>query len=448
MENQKYTKSVAITMVIANMIGTGVFTSIGFQLLPFPDGIPDPFAILSVWLLGGLIALCGAVAYAEIATSLKESGGEYLFLSKIYHPALGFTSGWISLFAGFGAPIAVAAIAIGKYSAPILGVDTEAVTTIGGWEFHHFKIVSILAILFVSAVHLIGVRVGGVTQNILTAIKLLLIVFFCVLPFFISGYETSGVSFAPSDNTWDYIFSLPFAGALVWVMYAYSGWNASAYIAGNMENPKKNLPLSLLVGTVTVMICYVLLNAVFLYTTPADKMIGQLEIGNVVSEHVMGASWGIVFSGIFSLALLSTMSAMVIAGPRVTERMGNDYSFFSWLTRKGKGGTPVFAILLQACFSILVVMISSFEAMIAYIGITLLIFSMLTVIGVFILRYRHPEMERPVKAWGYPITPAIFVIATCWMIIYFAKDDPYKLVYSLLTIVSGLLIFFLIQKKK
>jgi APA family basic amino acid/polyamine antiporter len=448
MENQKYTRSVAITMVIANMIGTGVFTSIGFQLLPYPDGIPDPFAILSIWLLGGLIALCGAVAYAEIATSLKESGGEYLFLSKIYHPALGFTSGWISLFAGFGAPIAVAAIAIGKYSAPILGIDTEVVYTLGTWEFHQYKIVSIIAILIVSAVHMIGVRTGGVTQNILTSIKLILILFFCVMPFFISGYEGSGVSFAPSENSWDYIFSLPFAGALVWVMYAYSGWNASAYIAGNMENPKKNLPLSLLVGTATVMVCYVLLNAVFLYTTPADKMIGQLEIGNVVSEHVMGQNWGLVFSGIFSLALLSTMSAMVIAGPRVTERMGNDYSIFSWLTRKGKGGTPVFAILLQASFSILVVLISSFEAMIAYIGITLLVFSMLTVIGVFILRYRHPEMERPVKAWGYPITPAIFIIATCWMIVFFAKDDPYKLVYSLLTIVSGLLVYFLIQNKK
>lgn len=448
MENQKYTRSVAVTMVIANMIGTGVFTSIGFQLLPFPDGIPDAFSILMVWTLGGLIALCGALSYAEVATSLKESGGEYLFLSRIYHPSLGFTSGWISLFAGFGAPIAVAAIAMGKYSAPVLGIDPNVVYNIGGMEFHQFKIVSIAAILFVSAIHLVGVRTGGITQNILTSIKLGLILFFCIMPFFVSGYESSGISFAPTDKSSEYIFSLTFAGALVWVMYAYSGWNASAYIAGNMENPKKNLPFSLLVGTLTVMVSYVLLNAVFLYTTPAEKMIGQLEIGNVVSEHVMGNDWGKFFSAIFSLALLSTMSAMVIAGPRVTEKMGNDYSFFSWLTKKGKGGTPVFAILLQASFSILVVLISSFESMIAYIGITLLIFSMLTVIGVFILRIKHPEIERPVKTWGYPITPIIFIIATCWMIIFIAKEDPYKLLYSLITIVSGLLLYFLIQKKK
>ena len=448
MENQKYTKSVAITMVIANMIGTGVFTSIGFQLLPFPNGIPDPFAILSVWLLGGLIALCGAVAYAEIATSLKESGGEYLFLSKIYHPALGFTSGWISLFAGFGAPIAVAAMAIGTYSAPVLGIDTSIIYFIGDFEIHQYKLVSILCVIVVSAVHMIGVKTGGIVQNILTGIKLSLIVFFCLMPFIFSGYEPSGVSFVPSSNSWDMIFSLPFAGALVYVMYAYSGWNASAYIAGNMENPKRNLPLSLFVGTTVVMICYVLLNAVFLYTTPIGSMVGNKEIGNIVSNHVLGIEWGYFFAAIFSLALLSTMSAMVIAGPRVTEKMGIDYTFFSWLTRKGKGGTPIFAIILQAVFSIIMIVVASFEAMIQYIGITLLIFSMLTVIGVFILRYRHPEMERPVKAWGYPITPAIFVIATCWMIVFFAMADPYKLVYSLLTIVSGLLIFFLIQKKK
>ncbi len=253
---------------------------------------------------------------------------------------------------------------------------------------------------------------------------------------------------APAEGSWDKIFSLSFAGALVYVMYAYSGWNASAYIAGNMENPKRNLPFSLLVGTITVMICYVALNAVFLYTTPASMMIGQVEIGNIVSKHVMGNEWGLIFSGIFSLALLSTMSAMVIAGPRVTEKMGSDYSFFSWLTRKSKGGTPTFAILLQAAFSILMVMISSFKDMIEYIGITLLIFSMLTVIGVFILRYRYPEMERPVKTWGYPITPAIFIIATGWMIIYFAMEDVNKLYYSLATVASGLLIYFLIQKKK
>lgn len=448
MENQKYTRSVAVTMVIANMIGTGVFTSLGFQLLPFPDGIPDPFAIIMVWLLGGLIALCGAFTYAEIATSLKESGGEYLYLSKIYHPSLGFASGWISLFAGFGAPIAVAAIAMGKYSAPVLGIDPNAVYQIGSWEFHQFKIVSIGAIILVSCFHIIGVRTGGITQNILTSVKLGLILFFCIMPFVVTGYETGDVSFAPSENSWDFIFSSSFAGALVYVMYAYSGWNASAYIAGNMENPKKNLPFSLLTGTITVMICYVVLHAVYLYTTPMNLMVGQLEIGNVVSEHVMGKNWGIFFSGIFSLALLSTMSAMVIAGPRVTEKMGTDYSFFSWLTRKGKGGTPVFAIVVQAVFSIIVVLFSSFEAMIQYIGITLLIFSMLTIIGVFILRMKYPEMERPVRTWGYPVTPVIFIAATCWMIVFFAMQDPYKLVYSLATIGSGLLIYFLIQKRK
>jgi basic amino acid/polyamine antiporter, APA family len=444
----KYTRNVAITTVIANMIGTGVFTSLGFQLLDFPSGIPDAFAIMMVWTIGGLIALCGAFAYAEIATTLKESGGEYLFLSKIYHPSLGFTSGWISLVAGFGAPIAAAAIAIGTYSAPVLGINTETIYSIGGFECPQFKIVSIVCVILVSVIHMFGVKAGGIAQNILTGVKLSLIVFFCIMPFVFSDYETSHISFVPTSTSWDMILSLPFAGALVYVMYAYSGWNASTYIAGDLENPKKNLPFSLIVGTLVVMVCYVLLNAVFLYTTPVGSMVGQVEIGNIVSNHVLGSAWGKFFSAVFSLALLSTMSAMVIAGPRVTESMGKDFSLFSWLSRKGKGGTPIFAIVLQATFAILLVMISSFEDMIKYIGITLLIFSMLTVIGVFVLRIRKPELERPFKAWGYPFTPIIFCIATCWMIVYFAKDDPYKLLYSLLTIVSGLIIYFFIQKKR
>jgi len=166
----KYTRNVAITTVIANMIGTGVFTSLGFQLLDFPSGIPDAFAIMMVWTIGGLIALCGAFAYAEIATTLKESGGEYLFLSKIYHPSLGFTSGWISLVAGFGAPIAAAAIAIGTYSSHFLGINTETVYSIGGVECPQVKIVSFVCVILVSAIHMVGVKAGGIAQNILTGI--------------------------------------------------------------------------------------------------------------------------------------------------------------------------------------------------------------------------------------------------------------------------------------
>lgn len=447
--NQKYTRTVALSMVVANMIGVGVFTSLGFQVMPAEaGGIPNAFAILVIWLVGGLIALCGAFAYAEVATALKKSGGEYLYLSKLYHPSLGFASGWISLVVGFAGAIASSGIAIGKYSAPALGIDTDAAFNVGGEEIPHYKMVSVGAVILLSLVHIRGVKTGGIVQNVLTSIKIALIVVFCLAPFFVTGYDPSGISFAPDENSWATIFSLPFAAALVWVMYAYSGWNAAAYIAGNVENPRKTIPFALIAGTIVVTIIYVLLNAMFMYVSNFNELAFQEDIGNVVALKMFGNDIGLIFSGIFSLALISTMSAMIIAGPRVTEQVGHDYSMFKKLTVKSKGGTPTFAILLQAAIAIILVLISTFQDLISTIGITLSVFSLLTVIGVFIVRRRIPPEDRPVKTWGYPVTPIIFIVATSWMIYSFASTDLNKIWYSLIAIVPGILLYFVVEKKK
>ncbi len=445
-KEQKYTRTVALSMVVANMIGVGVFTSLGFQVIPAADGgIPDAFAILMIWLLGGVIALCGAFAYAEVATALKKSGGEYLYLSKLYHPSLGFASGWISLVVGFAGAIASSGIAIGKYSAPVFGINPDDGFDIGGEFIPQYKLVSVGAVALLSWVHIQGVRTGGLVQNILTSIKIALIAVFCLAPFFVSGYETSGVSFAPDHDSWDTILSLPFAAALVWVMYAYSGWNAAAYIAGNVENPKKTIPFALITGTIVVTIIYVLLNAMFMYVGSFNELAFQEDIGNVVALKMFGADVGLVFSGIFSLALISTMSAMIIAGPRVTEQVGHDYSLFKKLTVKSKGGTPTLAILLQGGIAIVLILISSFDQLIQTIGITLSVFSLLTVVGVFLVRAKIPAAQRPVKTWGYPVTPIIFIVATCWMIYSFAKMDTDRIWYSLIAIVSGIILYFVVD---
>ena len=454
---KKYTKWVALSMVMANMIGVGVFTSLGYQVLPFPDGIPNAAAILVIWLLGGIIALCGAFAYTEVATTFRKSGGEYLFLSKLYHPLLGFISGWVSLFVGFAGAIAASALVIGKYSAPILGIDPEAGMVIFGEFVPTFKLTSIVAIILLSAVHLRGVKAGGIVQNILTGVKIALIVVFCLAPFFISDFEPSNVDFSFSGETWDIIMSLPFAGSLVWVMYAYSGWNASAYIAGNVENPKKSLPFSLVLGTALVAIIYVLINAMFMYSVDFSEIAGREEIGNIVALELFGNDVGTAFSGVFSIAMISTMSAMVIAGPRVTEQIGKDYSVFRKLTTKTEGGTPVYAILLQALIAIILVLISSFQELIETIGFVLFLFSLLTVIGVFLIRRRRSrgvgtedfaEENQVVKTWGFPITPVIFMLATLWMIYYFVEQDPTKLLYALGVIVPGALIYLLVENRK
>jgi len=423
----RYTLSVAIALVIANMIGTGVFTSLGYQVGPIPSG----FAILVLWFIGGLIAMSGAFTYAEISTTLKKSGGEYYYLSKIFHPALGFVSGWMSAMVGFAGAISAVAIAIGEYSQYVLGIPT--------------KLVAVAAIIFVSTIHWFGVKTGGIAQTILTSIKLSLIAFFCLAPFFISGQQTSGISFLPKTGDLGLILSPGFAVSLVFVVYAYTGWNAAAYIAGNMENPNRNLPLALIAGTGVVALVYLSLNGMFLYSATFDELNGQNDIGNVVAQKIFGP--GLLFSGLFSFALLSTLSAMTIAGPRVTEAMGEDYPLLKKFSTRNRFDMPYVAILTQAGWSVFLVLVSSFKEIVQYISVSLSIFSMITVLGVFWLRGTHKQ-ERSFSLPLYPIPPLVFAVCTSWMIWYMTKDDPRILLYSCLTMVPGLALYFVASKNK
>jgi basic amino acid/polyamine antiporter, APA family len=426
--NKKYTLTVGITLVIANMIGTGVFTSLGYQVGPLPSG----FAILVLWAVGGVVAMSGAFTYAEISTTLQKSGGEYHYLGKIFHPAFGFVSGWMSLLVGFAGAISAVAIAIAEYSSTLLGING--------------KIIAIAAIIAVSGIHWFGVKTGGMAQNILTGTKLLLIAFFCIAPFFIAG-EKSEISFLPQAGDWSLITSASFAVSLVFVVYAYTGWNAAAYIAGNLENPSKNLPKSLIIGTLVVVAVYLCLNAMFLYSAPFSELDGKNDIGNVVAFKLLGPEVGAVFSGIFSIALLSTLSAMTIAGPRVLEAMGDDYPKLKTFAAKNKYDMPYLAILVQASWAIFLVLVSSFKEIIQYISISLSLFSMATVLGVFILRRQYSKEMRPYKMPFFPLPPILFTICTCWMIYYVTKNDPRVILYSLATMVPGLIIYFAISNK-
>lgn len=440
----KYTRSVAVNMVIANMIGTGIFTSLSFQVLD--NGIPDAFAILVIWVLGGIVALCGAASYGEVATTIRKSGGEYSFLSELYHPLLGFVSGWISMIAGFSAAIAGLALATGEYFMPLLGVPHDAVVNLG-FNLPVSQIIATFVILLVLAVQWKGVRFGGTFQNIITYVKVALILIFLLMPLIFAGsYEPSGVSFAPSDKSWSTILSPAFAGALVWVMFSYSGWNASTYIAGHLENPKKNLPFSLLVGTAIVTVIYFLLNTVFMYVatfeelTPTD--FARIDIGNVVASKILGSKVGLIFSAVFSIALISGVSAMFIAGPKVMQEIGKDYKAFRVLGKESSSGAPRIALMIMGLISLILIYTSTFGQIITYIGITLTFFSLLTVAGVFILRFRKKTNEHTVKTWGYPVTPLIFIGLMLWMIIYFAMGNSSVIWWSLLSMVPGVILYY------
>lgn len=434
-------------MVIANMIGTGIFTSLGYQVMP--SGIPDPFAILVIWLLGGIVSLCGATVYGEVATRINRSGGEYSFLSNIYHPLVGFVTGWISLFAGFSGAIAALALAAGAYFSPVLGLTNDPIVDFGIFSLTPGKIVAIVILALVALVHLRGIKFGGIFQNYMTYVKLLLIATFLVIPFlFMGSYTPSKISFLPSEKTWDTIFSLPFAGSLVWVMFAYSGWNASTYIVGNLENPRKNLPYSLLVGTLVVTVIYVLLNFTFMYVATFDELELQVDLGNVVANKILGDGVGIFFSLVFSLALISGVSAMFIAAPRVAEQIGKDYYIFRVLGKQSEAGAPKPAIFFILIVSLLLVLFTSFDQIIKYVSLLLTISSILTVFGLFILRYRDrkngsPSSPNVVKAWGYPVTPIIFIAICCWMISFFVSQDFSYIWWSLYTILPAIGVYFI-----
>lgn len=446
MQIQKYTRSVAVNMVIANMIGTGIFTSLGFQADPM-FGIPNGFAIVVIWILGGVIALCGATVYGEIATTINKSGGEYAFLSDLYHPLLGFVSGWVSILVGFSAAIAMLGLAVGKYFLPLISDILPPPNENGDILLMGIEMSRIVAFAIISLVVVIqwqGVRTGGKFQNYMTAIKLGLIVFFLLMPFLFSGnYQASSISFLPDDASMDTIFSLPFAGSLVFVLFAYSGWNASTYIVGSLENPKKNLPYSLIVGTLIVTVLYVLLNLVFMYVVDFDEIAGKVEVGNVVAYKAMGGKLGLIFSAIFSLALISGVNAMFIAAPRVVQEIGKDYTLFEKLGKESKNGAPKLALLVIFVIASLMAFFVDFNVLLEFTGVTLGIFAFLTVLGVFILRYRKQSSENTVRSFAYPLSPIIFAGFSLWMIYFFVSMKPFVLVWLLVLLAPAVALYFI-----
>ena len=419
----------ATCIVIANMIGTGIFTSLGFQVGDLPTG----FAIVVLWTVGGICAMCGALSYAELAAALPRSGGEYHFLREIYHPSLGFLAGWISATVGFSAPVAIAAMPFGTYLAEIFPIINPLVAAIA-------------SVALVTFVLLCDLQLGSAFQIGSTVLKVALIAILIAAGFFAA--KTAPISFLPVKGDGALIASAPFAISLYWVMYAYSGWNASTYITGEIRNPRRNVPLSLIVGTIIVIVLYVCLNAVFLRTTPAAEMIGKQQVALIASTHIFGPTGGKIMAAFICLGLISTVSAMMWIGPRVTAVMGEDLGVLKNLSRRSARGIPVNAILTQFVIVNVMLLTATFQAVVNYVQFSLALCSALTVLGVFVLRWRRPELERPYRAWGYPITPLIFLAISGWMLWHLLAEKSTRLpsLLGLATAALGLIIYFISPK--
>ncbi|MGY8988336.1 MAG: APC family permease [Flavobacteriales bacterium] len=426
----KYTRNVAINVVIANMIGTGVFTSLGFQV----GSIPSWFSIMMLWAVGALISLFGAFAYAEISTRISGSGGEYNYLSKIYSNGLGFTAGWVSFIVGFSAPIAAVALAIGAYTAKFMQLSESWIAT--------------LIILIVGCIHILGIKSGSFFQNVITRLKIVLISALILSPFlmvYFSDFNPSTIVFNPLNNgynDWDLIFSSDFAIALVWVCFSYSGWNASVYFASKIEDPVRNIPYSLIVGTLVVSIVYLLLNTAFLYSVEITQLKGQVDIGNILLQSVF-PKYAPILSLLFGVALVASLSSMMIAGPSVLERMGEDYNILKIFNKSNKHQSPYIAIISLMILPIIMLHTASFEWIVKYIGVCLSLFSILVVLGVPILRAREGNSEKLniYKAPFGHIISYLFSIINLWMIYHLVSSDIWILVGVSITLLSGFILY-------
>lgn len=416
----------ATLLVVASMIGTGVFTTSGLLL----RDLASAPAVLAAWVLGGLVAMAGALSYAELVAAMPENGGEYHLLGAVYHPALGFASGVVSLVVGFAAPIAASAIAFGRYLHAVAPEVPE-------------QPAAALLVVALSSLHAWRVRLGSGVQDALTAFKIVLVVGFAVLgwlavrhPLLLGGGAQPALDAALSPS---------FAVALVYVTFSYSGWNAATYVAGELREPARTLPRALALGTLLVTLAYVALNAVFLASAPPHRLRGVVEIGHVAATHLFGPRAGAALSLVIALGLLSTVGALIMTGTRVLAAMGRDHGPLAPLARRTSGGGPFVAVWLQAAIALALVLTASFDALLGYIGFTLSIFAALTVLGVVVMRVRAPSLARPYRAWGYPITPLAFVALMLWMIVHALLEEPLVGLAGLGTIVIALLAYLAVR---
>ncbi len=400
-------------LVVANMIGAGVFTTSGFTLAD----LGSPGRVLAAWAVGGVIAVCGAVGYGTLARRMTESGGEYLFLARVLHPAAGFVAGWISLVAGFTGAIAFAAHAFESYVRP---ADSALPP----------NTIAIAAIVAAAALHGVRARVGVLGQNGIVVMKLLILGGFAAI---------ATVRWAGGSPSWPVCdpepFSLTaFAGALVWISLSYSGFNAAVYVAGEARDPARTVPSAMLRATLAVTAIYLVLNLVFVGWVPCAAVPGRAEAALAAAAGLLGEGGARAVRAVVALALLSSVSSMIMAGPRVFARMADDGVFPAALRFRGEA--PTAAILVQAVLAIVLVLVSGLQSLLGYLGLTLSLSAALTVSCVFVLRRRHGAEAVPVT--GSVALPGIFVLATVILALLAAGRQPGEWLAAMGTVGSGL----------
>jgi len=430
----------ATNIVVANMIGAGIFTTSGLLMAE----LHNPLLMVILWAVGGIIALCGALSYGELGAAMPGAGGEYLFLSRLYSPIYGFLSGWVSFIVGFSAPIAASALGFSEYF-------TRAVPGLGNWlQANGFmgleitkKTLAVAVILIFTFIHYRGIKYGTRIQNALTILKILLIVVLLAGGFASGKGDFSNFHKGGSPGSglagWKTI-----GLSLMWIMFSYSGWNASTYLGAEIKNPRKNLPGSLIYGTFIVMALYVGINILYVYGIEPESMEGVISVGGLVMGNLFGKSAEVLFSILISFALFSSLSAFIIIGPRVYYSMAKDGLFFKMAGRIHKRfQVPSNSILLQALIAVILVLSGTFEQVLTYMGFALGIFPVLSVIGIWKLRKTQPDALR-IK--GFPIPQIIYITAGVMILVLSFMESPLESSIALLTVVVGVPAYFLFKR--
>jgi len=433
----------AVAIVVSNVIGSGIFTTSGF----LARDLGNPSLLLGAWALGGVLALAGALTYGELGARIPKAGGEYVFLRESFGPLPAFLTGWASFWVGFSAPIAAAAIAFVEHLSffyPSLAIEAGSDAAAGWLERigpGHF--VAIGVVVLMALIHRRTATVGarfhvGVTFAKVALISILIVGGLTIGTGEVAHFQAS----APID--WDIAFP-GLAIGLIFVMFSYSGWNAAAYIGEEVRDPERNLPLSLILGTIIVAIIYMGLNAVYLYAMPLDDMKGVLRVGEMATERLFPSTAAPFLNVLFMATILGAVSAMTIAGPRVYFAMARDRLFPAPIARiHPRYQTPSTAILLQAAWTSLLVLSGTFAQLVMFSTIVLLVFTGWTVISLFVLRKRRPDFDG-YRTWGYPFTPILFLLITGWSVIYTLLNRPQESLVGLGICALGVPGFFLLR---
>ena len=434
----------ATSLVIANVIGAGIYTTPGF----LARDLGSPFAVLAIWVLGAILALAGALSYSELGAAYPEAGGEYVYLREAFGPLWGYLSGWTSFFAGFAAPIAAATIGFAAYlahfSPGLVPGNILWSTSLGPLPIRLSggQIVALIALWLLSLTHLSGMRRGGQLQVLLTVGKVASIAALIILGLWLGHGDWGNFHSGPQGLLPKGVYHSS-AVSLIFVLYCYMGWNAAAYIAGEVREPHRTLPQSLLAGTAIVTVFYLGLNMLFLYGLGIDGMSGVLQVGEKASQALFGPMATHLVAAMMALSILASASAMIAVGPRVYFAMASDGLFPKSLAGvHSHYQSPSASILSQAAWTSVLILTGTFEALIVYSGFVLVFFSALAVASLIVLRLRRPELARPFRVPLYPWTPLIFVGFSIWILIYTLWGRPLESSLGIATVLLGLPYFY------